>query len=98
MGGSFLCGIGTDFLALFGYISIISVLNGIKSEKEHGLSTGMFMTPVDSDSPFWHTVAMDYHVIWIYWGHHKQPWHDRTLIFASPNKKLRFDVHGTVHR
>jgi len=27
-------------------------------EKEHVLSPGVFVTPVDSDHPFWHTVAM----------------------------------------
>ena len=58
MGGSFLCGMGTEFLSFFRHISIISILNGIKFEKEHVLSPGVFMTPVDSDSPFWHTVAM----------------------------------------
>jgi hypothetical protein len=60
MGGSFLCGMGTEFLALFWYISIIYLLlvNGIKFEKERVLSPGVFMTPVDSDSLFWHTVAM----------------------------------------
>jgi hypothetical protein len=54
---------GTEFLALFWYISFISILNGIKFEKEHVLSTGVFMTPVDLDSPFWHTVAMECQVV-----------------------------------
>jgi hypothetical protein len=56
---------GTEFLALFWYDSIITILNGIEFEKGHVLSPGVFMTPVDSDSPFWHTVAMkDYfHVV-----------------------------------
>jgi ferric iron reductase protein FhuF len=28
------------------------------------VSHGVFMTPVDSDSPFWHTVAMKDSVTW----------------------------------
>jgi hypothetical protein len=58
MGDSFLCGMGTEFLALFRYILIIPILNGIQFGNEHVLNAGVFVTPVDSDRLFWHRVVM----------------------------------------